>query len=113
MTELDASNENLLEISARRRCFDCDPVQGSKYYLLLGCADGEISYYSKGVEWSDDGEVRVARLVKAKEAAQHYRGKGIPLAILNSLEDFNAWSQYWRGYALIESRLWQTLPFSG
>jgi len=111
MTEPGADSEELPEINARRRCFECDPIQDGKYFLLFGCANGEISYYSKGIAWSDDGEVRVARLVKAKEAVQHYRGKGIPLAIINSREDFDAWMRYWCCHALIERSIWQALNY--
>ena len=112
MTESKADSEELSETSAKRRCFDCDPIQDGKYYLLLGYANGEISYYSKSVAWSDDEEVRVARLIKTNEVIQYYRDKGTPLAIINSRKDFDAWRQYWGCHALIERNIWLAIDGS-
>ena len=111
MAEADADIEKSSETNARRRCFDCEPVHGHKYFLLLGCADGEISYYSKGVAWSGDEEIRVARLVKASEVVQLYSRKRDSLAIINSREEFDIWMQHWRCHALIEQDIWQSVAF--
>lgn len=105
-------SEGKSEIDARLRCFDRYPIPGHKYFLLLGCINGEISYYSKGVAWPDDQEVRVARLVNAVDAAQYYKNKGVSLAIINSKEDFYIWMQHWCCHALIDKATWLALDFS-
>lgn len=108
----NSDSDEKSEINARLRCFDCSPAPGHKYFLLLGCVNGEISYYSKGVAWSGDKEVRVARLVNAVDAARYYKDKKVSLAIINSKEDFYIWMQHWRCHALIEKAIWLALDSS-
>jgi hypothetical protein len=78
-----------------------------KYYLLIGCVDGEISYYSKGVAWNHE-ETRVARLVKGAETIEYYKNKGITCLILESLDEFQIWGCEWGCHALIEANVWLT-----
>lgn len=112
MPESKTDTEKDSETRAQLRCFDCYPIHGCKYFLLLGCTGGEISYYSKGVSWSDDDEIRVARLVNTADTVQYYKGKNTPLAIINTSEDFYIWMHHWCCHALIEKSIWQAIQFA-
>lgn len=92
--------------AAWSKCSERIPEDGLKYYLLLGCREGVVSYYSKWIAWNDGGEVRVPRLVKAKDAALSYRSRNIVCLILHNLDELNIWYAHWGTYALVEKALW-------
>ena len=106
MINSDTENNKTLQCEAWLRCLNRTPNKDYNYYLLLGCVDGVVSYYSKGVAWSQEEETRVARLVKGIETIKYYKEKGIDCLILESLEEFEVWGSEWSGHALIEANVW-------
>lgn len=110
MLNLDTGDNQTDECEAWLRCLNRIPDKDHKYYLLLGCVDGEISYYSKGVAWTPEGETRVARLVNGVETIESCKSRGINCLVLESLEEFHMWGRKWGCHALIEADIW--LEFS-
>lgn len=106
MINLDAEDNRTAECEAWLRCLNRTPNKDYKYYLLLGCVDGEVLYYSKGVAWDKDGETRVARQVKGAETIEYYKNKGITCLILENSEEFQIWAREWGCHALIETNVW-------
>lgn len=106
MINLDTNDDRTAEYEVWLRCLNRTPNVYYKYYLLLGCIDGQVSYYSKGVAWSQDEETRAARLVKAPETIEYYKNKGMTCLIIESLDEFKIWGRAWGCHALIEANVW-------
>lgn len=102
----DLASTQAIESAGWDRCADRLPTVGSRYYLLLGCEDNIITFYSKGVAWEGPVETRVARLVKALDAARYYRNKGMPCLILECIDDLHTWYSEWRCHALVLREVW-------
>lgn len=90
----------------REKCSCMLPEKVLKYYLLIDCEDGVISYHSVGVSWENDVETRAARLVNGLAVANFYRAKGKTIAVLHSVVEFESWFYKWGGLALVERSVW-------
>lgn len=106
--DIDVCFPQLAERVAWMRCATRLPIEGAKYYLLIGCQNNVISFYSKGVAWNGDVEIRVARLVKALDATLYYRRRGLPCLILEDMDDFDTWYSDWGCHALIVKNVWDS-----
>lgn len=95
-----------INYSVWARCADRFPIEGSKYYLMLGCRNRVISYYSRGAAWDGSNEVRVARLVRALDAVLFYRRKNITCLVIENFEDMHRWYAEWGGHALVAKQVW-------
>lgn len=87
-------------------CSERLPVEGAKYYLLLGCVNGDVSYYSKGVAWEDGEEVRVPRLIQATDAVMFYRKRDVACLVLEDSAEFSIWLLHWGGHAVVKKEVW-------
>jgi len=87
-------------------CSERLPLEGTKYYLLLGCVNGDVSYYSKGVAWEDGEELRVPRLIQAMDAVLFYRKRNGACLVLENSTEFTIWLSHWGGHAVVTKEVW-------
>lgn len=90
----------------RNICLTRVPDFGKSYFLLTECIDGEVSIYSKGSSWGEDGEIRVPRAVSGHEYIEFYNNKGVRCFVVHTAEEFHYWARCWGGPALIKPSVW-------
>jgi len=87
-------------------CFCRTPISGIKYFLLLECNDLEIAFYSKGISWENDMEVRAPRAVNGSSVIEYYRAKSKRIPILNETWEIEMWMARNGREALVVASTW-------
>jgi hypothetical protein len=106
VVKLDSATPQSAENLLREQCSNMLPEKTLKYYLLIDCEDGVITYHSIGVSWENDVETRAPRLVNGVAIASYYREKGRTITVLHSALEFESWFHKWGGLALVERSVW-------